>query len=185
MTEIIMDGRFKGHTKDEYEAMREVDCEIAETMGWYPLDSHRILWLTACDGEQGDGNLRDEPDGIPFFSADMNGAEMVLLHVVRRWRTAARNVFYTKLQERASFDKAGVVAYPDCLTSLISSGLPGHACQAYLDTVRWAQKIDFNLYPVDTIPEIKTEVEETVDEEGNKIRKGKITAMPGKPPWVH
>lgn len=189
MAEVIMDGRFKGWTQDNYEKMRKLDCDIACYLGWRALDQSGILWSE--DVSPTGGHFRDEEDGVPFFSADMNGAMQLLEVVAKWWRYAGREVFYARLQRLATFNTATIeeIAYPDCLTSLIFLGLSEAICKAFLSTCQWAEEHNFDLYGKPERPASVSVFAQQItdtDEDGNE-HKRMVAGLniQGKPPWVH
>jgi hypothetical protein len=184
-TSVILDGPGAGMTENEYEEMRHYDGQIWIAMGHRPFDDQRCLW----DASSEDGALRDEPGGVPYFHADMNGAYKVLDHALRNWRYAARQIFFGQLQKLASFAGDTEVGWPEVLTSLLDE-LPINICTAYLRTIAWAEANNFPL--IDAPEEVQSwceknigiEMVERLQDDGT-TRSYPQAKLTGEAPWVH
>lgn len=180
MPEVILDGPGAGMTQQEYDEMRALDCRIATVFGWEERKSGK--WRSPFTH---DPEIRDEPLGVPFFSLDMNGAMLVLEYAMKKWRYAARQVFFTRLQQRGSFDeqKQSCPQYPDVIASLIDE-LPRHICEAFMESIQWFKDNGFDPTDCPTHEAVETTEQTFTDADGNE-RKTVGVKLTGKPPWVH
>lgn len=182
-TTVILEGPYAGMTEQEYETTRALDCKISRHLGWYPFENHEKLWGNATTGP--DGIWRDDPDGVPFFHADMSTAWQLVEHALKRWRYAAKQRFFYEFQKRAS-DSGEIILWPDCLISLVS-GTQNHICAAFLRAAEWYQDAGIAITERTDAFESGISTEKFVEEtkEGVKVERLRITSTGGKAPWVH
>lgn len=188
MPEVILDGPGAGMTTQEYEAKRAVDCQVGSWLGWTNFPNGRDGYV--CRTPMGFMALRDEDSGMPFFSFDMNGAWVVLKHVVQVWNYLARQKFWELLQQRASMDPVTCTfpPYPDVLETLVAE-MPESICDAFLETAEYHKKRGISLTAQSPRAAsfadraVKTEEFTEILEDGRKVERSKITVT--KAPWVH
>jgi hypothetical protein len=188
MPEVILDGPCAGMTEKEYEKMRFLDCRVAIGLGWRPANGgfDSPQWIAPCGTEL----FRDEEMGVPLYSLNMNGAHEVLKTALLTWNYRAREKFFEKLQERASYDMAhdSKPAYPDCLVSLVAD-LPEHICLAFANVYEYEVSRGLDPYQkskvateyVDSQIEQPPTYVETDDQGVDRVR---FNPKPKSTPWV-
>lgn len=189
MDKVYLDGPLKGCTETEFEAHRLLDCRVALALGWMKTPDYEAGGTGWYQYELGPVSGRDDDDGIPYFSADMNGAHRAFTHMAYAWGYVARQKFWEFLQKRANLDPVvfTLPEYPDALIAL-ADRLPEHICHAFADTFEYHQKA--GLDPCQQSKRASDFVDDQIerreftdyDADGNMVKR--FNPIPKKTPWI-